>query len=102
MTQVLPRINIGLKYIINTSEYILNLQLHQHSLLTRKIFSQHKSSSLYHLDHHRVLIIFKSSSSRYESSLDLDHHHWIWIITQSGSSLVLEHLCWIIITGAIS
>ena len=33
--QILPGINIGLQYIIYTSEYILKLQLHQHSLLTR-------------------------------------------------------------------
>ena len=28
--QTLPRINIGVKYIKNTSEYIPKLQLHQH------------------------------------------------------------------------
>ena len=30
MTQVHPRINMGLQYIRNISEYILKLQLHQH------------------------------------------------------------------------
>ena len=113
-----PRINIGSQYIINTSEYIPKLQLHQHSLLTRKVFSlqiyQHKSSSLYHLDHHQVLIILTFNSSPYSihlhlqvifiiesgSSLDLDHHHWIWIITRSGSlSLDLDHYSICIITG---
>ena len=33
--QIHPGINIGLQYIRNTSEYILKLQLDQHSLLTR-------------------------------------------------------------------
>ena len=96
-----PRINIGLQYIINTSEYILNLQLHQHSLLTRKVFSRHNlttqvffsvssgslsSSCRLHLE---VLFIFKSSFIIGSgSSLNLDHRHWIWIIiTESGSSL---------------
>ena len=94
--------NIEVQYIRYTSEYISKLQIHQHSLLTRKVFSrhnfQHKSYSLYLLDHHRVLVIFKSSSSSSHlhlqvifiigsgSSLDLDHHS-IWIITVFGSSL---------------
>ena len=56
MTQPLPGINIEVQYIIYTSEYIPKLQLHQHSLLNMKIFSQHKLSAqvffLYHLDHH--------------------------------------------------
>ena len=102
-----------LKYIIETSrnkhrvtihieEYILKLHIHQHSLLTRKVFFrhdfQHWSSSLYQLDHLCIQVIFVFKSS---SSLDLDHlsiwiimghHHWIWIITGSRSS-------WGIITG---
>ena len=102
----------------NTSEYSSKLQLHQHSLLTRKVFFrhnfQHKASSLYHIDLHRVLVIFKSSSSsshldlqvififKSSSSSDLDHHsiwiitghhHWIWIITGH------HHWIWII-TGS--
>ena len=114
--QIHPRINIGLQYIRNTSEYIPMLHIHQHSLLTRKVFSrrnfQHKSYSLYLLDHHWVLIIFKSSSysshihiqvifmigSRssldivigFGTSLDMDHH-WIWIVTRSGSFLLDHH-----------
>ena len=81
---------------IDASEYILNLQLHQHSLLTRKVFSRHNlsaqvffsvssRSSSSHL--HQVWIISGSSS--------LDHH-LIWIVTV-GSSLDLDHHCWIII-----
>ena len=103
MTQSLPGINIGVQYIRYISEYIPKLQLHQHSLLTRKVFSRHNfiSTSLL-LCIIWIIFIFKSSSSRSVSSLDLDHHHWIWIITRSRSSLVLEHLCWIIIMGAIS
>ena len=110
-----------MKYI---EEYIPKLHIHQHSLLTRKVFFrrnfQHWSSSLYHW----IMFIFKSSSA--SSHLDLDHlsiwiiiqrHHWIqiitrsrsisldwiWIITRfgsspctgSGSSLDLDHHCWI-------
>ena len=86
-----------------TSEYISKLRIHQNSLLTRKVFFrhnfQHWSSSLYQLDH----LAFKSYSSSSHlclqvifgsgSSLDLDHHHWIWIISRSGSSsLDLDHL----------
>ena len=104
-----------MKYNIRyTSEYIQKLQINQHSLLTRKVFSRHNlssqvffsvssglSSSHLHLQvififkssspsshlHCQVIFIFKSSSS----SLD---HHLIWIIT--GSSLSLDHH-WIII-----
>ena len=94
-------------------KYIPKLQLHQHSLLTRKVFSQHNfhhwSSSLDHL----VICIFKSSSSSSHihlqvififgsgsSSLDLDHHS-IWIIIGSGSSLNLDHQwIWIITAGS--
>ena len=114
-----------IQHIKYTSEYILKWQIHQHSLLTMKVFFrhnfQHKYSSLYHLDHHQVLVIFKSSSSSSHIYLQvifiwiwiitrLDHHHWIWIITRSGSSLdiitrsgssLLDHHHWII-TGAIS
>ena len=106
MTQVHSIINIGLHYIRNTSEYIPKLQFHQHSLLTRKVFSRHNfyhwSSSLDHL----IICIFKSSlSSSYlhlgsgSSSLDLDHHS-IWIIIGT-SSLDLDHH-WVNIIGAIS
>ena len=44
-----------MKYNIRyTSEYIPKLQIHQHSLLTRKVFSWHNSSSL---DRHQSWII---------------------------------------------
>ena len=88
-------------------EYIIKLQIHQHSLLTRKVFLrhnfQHWYSSLYQLDHLRlqIIFIFKSYSI---SNLDhlliwiiIGHHHWISIITQSQSSLDLDHhSIWII------
>ena len=87
MTKIHPVINIGLQYIRNTDEYILKLQIHQHSLLTRKVFSRHNlsaqvffsgsslSSCHLHLDldHHSIWIIITES----RSSLDMDHHHWI-------------------------
>ena len=116
-----------MKYI---EEYIPKLHIHQHSLLTRKVFFrhnfQHWSSSLYH----QIMFVFKSSSSSSHlhlqfiqiwiisrsgssykgitgsrSSLDLDQHHW----TGSGSSLDLDHLSgldldhhliWIITAGS--
>ena len=116
-----PRINIGLHYIRNIDEYVPKLQLHQHSLLTRKVFSRHNisaqaffsvssgssssnlrlhvififKSSLFssHL-HLQVIFIFRSSS--FSSHL----HHRIWIITRSGSSsLDLDHHWIWIITG---
>ena len=107
MTQLHYRcfpINIGVQYIRCTSEYILKLQLHQHSLLTSKVFSRHNlsaqiffsissGSSSIHL-HLQVILIFKSYSS---SSLD---HHLIWSITISSSSLD-HHLIWSI-TGSSS
>ena len=112
--QTHPRINIGVQYIRYMDEYIMKLQLHQHSLLTRKVFSRHNlstqvlfsvssgsSSSLRHL-HLQVISIFKSSLSSSHLHLDLDHRHWIWIITRSGSSLDLDHHCWIIIMSSIS
>ena len=90
-----PGTNIGLQYIRNTDEYIPELQIHQHSLLTRKVFSRHNlsaqvfffvssrsSSGLCHLQIHlhlQVIFICKSSSS-------VSHLHWIWIISRSGSS----------------
>ena len=80
----------GVQYIRYTSEYILKLQIHQHSLLTRKVFSRcnlspqvffsvSSGSSLSHI-HLQVIFIVKSSSS-------LSHIHQFWIITGSGSSL---------------
>ena len=104
-----PEINIGLQYIRNTSEYILELHIHKHSILTMKVFSrhnfQHKSSCLYHLGHRQVLVIFNRiwiTIIGSGSSLDMDHHHWIWIITRSGSpSLDLDHhWIWSTITGS--
>ena len=90
--QTHPKIKIGVQYIRNTCEYIPMLQLHQDSLLTRKVFYWHNLSAQFffsvssgssssHL--HRQVIFIKSGSS-----LDLDHH-WIWIIT-AGSSWVLS------------
>ena len=126
MTQIhyrhFPGINIEVQYIIYTSEYIPKLQIHQHSLLTRKVFSRHNLSALVfffvltrssrHI-HIQFIFIFKSSSS-----LDLDHHLIQIIITRSrssldldhlgdiiigfGSSLDLDHHCQIIITGSRS
>ena len=92
----------------NTDEYILKLQIHQHSLLTRKVFSQHNfhhwSSSLGLL----IIYIFNSSLSSSllclqvifvsESGSSLDLDHLCSIISRSGSSLDLDHLYWIIIT----
>ena len=107
-----------IQYKKYTSEYIPKLHIHQHSLLTRKVFSRHNLSTLIFfsvstrssrhlhlqvifildLDHHWIWIITGTSS------LDLDHHHWIWIITGSGSSsLDLDHhSIWIIITRSRS
>ena len=75
----------------NISEYILKLQIHQHSLLTRKVFSRHNLSA-------QVLFSISSGSSSshlhlqvifiVKSSLDLDHH---WIIIKVGSSLDHHH-----------
>ena len=94
-----------MKYI---EEYIPKLHIHQHSLLTRKVFFrhnfQHWSSSLYQLDHLRLRVIFVFKSYSSSSHLDLDHlsiwiiivrHHWIWIITRFGSSSL--DWIWIII-----
>ena len=97
-----------MKYI---SEYIPNLQIHQHSLLTRKVYSRHilslqvffsisYGSSSSHL-HIQVIFIFKYGSlldmliTGSTSSLD---HHWV-IIIGYGSSL--DHHYWII-TGSSS
>ena len=85
----------------------MKLDIHQQSLLTRKVFSRHNFSALvffsgssHHLhlqvifildlDDHSIWIIITGSGS----SLDLDHHHQIWIITRT-SSLDLDHHCWI-------
>ena len=61
------------QYIRYTSEYISKLQLHQHSLLTWKVFSQHNLLAQVFLS-----VSFGSSSS---------HLHQVWIITVSVSSL---------------
>ena len=54
-----------IQYMKYISEYIRKLQIHQHSLLTRKVFSRHKSSaqvfiigSSSKLDHHQHLCCF--------------------------------------------
>ena len=109
--QILPRINIEVQYIKYKSEYILKLQIHQHSLLTRKVFSRHNlstqvffsvsyesSSSSRHL-HIQVIFIFRSSSSSIHLHLDLDHH-WIWIITGTSSLDLDHHSISIITTGS--
>ena len=70
--QILPKINIRVQYIRYTTEYILKLQIHQHSFLNRKVFSRHNSLA-------QVFII--------GSSL-LDHHHWIIKAGSSSSSLL--------------
>ena len=91
------------QYIRYTSEYIPMLQIHQHSLLTRKVFSRHNlstrlffyvssRSSSSHL-HLQVIFIVKSSSLS-------SHLHQVWIITGSSSSLY-HHLIWSI-TGSSS
>ena len=82
--QILLDRNIGVQYIRYTSEYISKLQIHQHSLLTRKVFSWHNSSAQVFLsgsclDHHWIIIKIGSS---------LEHH---WIIIKSGSSLDHHH-----------
>ena len=65
-----------MKYNIKyTIKYIPKLQIHQHSLLTRKVFSWHSSS----------IQVFTTTSS---SKLD---HHQRWIIIQVGSSSKLDH-----------
>ena len=50
-----------LQYIRYIDEYIPKLQIHQQSLLTRKVFFQHNfqhwSSSLYQLDHLVICIL---------------------------------------------
>ena len=94
-----------IQYMKYTSEYIPKLQIHQHSLVTRKVFSRHNLLALVFFSvssgsssspcHIQFIFIFKSSSS-----LDLDHHSF-WIITRA-SSLDLDHHCWIIITGSSS
>ena len=71
---ILPNRNIGVQYIRYTSEYISKLQIHQHSLLTRKVFSLTKFISTILL----LWIIIKAGSS-------LDQHQ-VWIITRSTSS----------------
>ena len=86
---ILPIGTLGtneIQYMKYTSEYIPKLQIHQRSLLTRKVFSRHNLSAQVFfsgssLDHHPVRIIIKSGSS-------LDHH---WIIIKFGSSSSLDH-----------
>ena len=98
-------------------EYITKLQIHQHSLLTRKVFSRHNFSALvffYGSSHHlhlQVIFIFKSYSSsshlrlqvifvfKSSSSSDLDHLS-IWIIF-TGLDLD-HHSIWIIFIGSAS
>ena len=113
----------NMKYI---SEYILKLQIQQHSLLTRKVFYWHNSSvqvffsgSSSKLDNHWIIIKVRSSLDHHQnliitrSSSKLDHHKsWIitgssskidhhWIIIKYGSSLYC-HQSWIIIKAGSS
>ena len=100
-----------MKYI---EEYIPKLHIHQHSLLTRKVFFRHNfsalvffsaltgssesSSSSSHLDHHKKMASLDLDHHLIWiniTGLDLDHHSiWIisldriWIISRSGSSLL--------------
>ena len=80
-----------------SSEYISKLQLHQHSLLTRKAFSRHNLTAQVFF-----FVSYGSSSSYHHLHLQVIFHHWIWIITRSGSSsLDLDHhSIWNIITGS--
>ena len=63
---ILPIGTLGIneiQYMKYKSEYILKLQIHQHSLLTRKVFSRHNSSAqVFVMDHHQIWIIIGSSS----------------------------------------
>ena len=68
-----------------TREYIPKLQIHQHSLLTRKVFSWHNSSA--------QVFITRSSSN-------LDHHWIIIIITASSISIKWCYLSILLITGS--
>ena len=112
-----------LKYITNTSrnkhrvtihkkyKWIHSeVTLHQHSLLTRKVFSRHNlttqvffsvssgsSSSLHHL-HLQVISIFNS----YSSSSHIHHRIWIIIGSRSSSLDLDHHSIWIIIAGSSS
>ena len=113
--QILPNRNIGVQHIRYTNGYIPKLQIHQHSLFTRKVFSRHNLSaqvffsvssvsslSSHHL-HLQVIFIWIWIITRYVSSLlNLDHHSiWIIITGSGSSSLDLDHhSIWIIITGS--
>ena len=58
-----------IQYIRYTSEYILKLQRHQHSLLTRKVLSRHNLSAQ---------VFFSVSSGHLHIQVIFI---WIWIIT---------------------
>ena len=73
-----------IQYIKYASEYILKLQIHQHSLLTRNIFSRHNSSTQ----------VFITGSS---SKLD---HYWIIIITAYAISIKWCYLLILLVTGS--
>ena len=66
----------GVQYIRYTSEYIPKLQIHQHSLLTRKVFSRNNLSTQ---------VFFSISTGSSSSSRHL--HLQVIFITGSGSSL---------------
>ena len=98
------------------SEYILMLQIHKHSRLTRKVFSRHNLSaqgffsvssgssfSSRHLHLQFIFIWIWIITRSGSSSLDLDHHS-IWIISGSETSLLDHHhgcyLLILLITGS--
>ena len=71
-----------IQHIKYASEYISKLQINQHSLLARRVFSWHNSSTQVFFsgsspDYHQCWIITGSSSK-------LDHH---WIIIKTRSTL---------------
>ena len=72
-----------------TSEYIPNLYIHQHSLLTRRYSFDMIFSTGLLLCINWIIFVFKSSSSSIHIHLQVI---WIWIISRSGSSLLdLDH-----------
>ena len=73
-----------IQYMKYSSEYIPKLQIHQHSLLTRKVFFRHNSSA-------KVLVT--GSSSKLE-------HYWIITITASAISIKWCYLSILLVIGS--
>ena len=80
--------NNQIQYMKYTSECILKLQIHQHSLLTRKVFSGHNSSAQ---------VFVTGSFIKVGSSLD---HHQSWIIIASTISSKWFYLSILLIKGS--